>query len=72
MRRRKKRKREKTSKSQPADISEPEQAQAADKDAANKEEDDETLTAADELASLQVTRTCTVLFTHEQGHAFCD
>lgn len=54
MRRRKKRKREKMSKSLPADMTEPEQARAADTDAASKEEDDETLTAADELAPLQV------------------
>ena len=42
------------SKSLPADMTEPEQARAADTDAASKEEDDETLTAADELAPLQV------------------
>ena len=42
------------SKSQPADVSEPEQVRAGDTDAASKEEEDETLTAADELAPLKV------------------
>ena len=42
------------SKSQPADVSEPEQVRAGDTDAASKEEEDETLAAADELAPLQV------------------
>ena len=42
------------SKSQPADVSEPEQVRAGGTDTASKEEEDETLTAADELAPLQV------------------
>ena len=54
MRRRKKRKREKMSKSRLGDILEAEQPQAADTDTASKEEEDETLTAADELMPLQV------------------
>ncbi len=54
MRRRRKRKREKISKSQAAaDSAEPD-SQAADDEAGGKDEDDETLTAADELAPMQV------------------
>ena len=53
MRRRKKRKREKISKSQTADPAEPD-VQEAETAAHSKEEEDEALTAADELAPLQV------------------
>lgn len=54
MRRRKKRKREKISKSQPGDVIESE-AQAGSEEAAAQDQADDTLTAADELAPLQVT-----------------
>ncbi|KAL3161937.1 hypothetical protein ABBQ38_009019 [Trebouxia sp. C0009 RCD-2024] len=55
MRRRKKRKREKISKSQPGDVIESE-AQAGSEEAAAQDQADDTLTAADELAPLQTIR----------------